>query len=96
MARRELRAVRLRPEVVLEETPAPQRLAAVRARPQADVVVDDEELATGRFVLLHDPAGPEAWEGDLPRRHLRAGRLEPEIAADPLLTQVGWSWLRSR
>src|SRR5205085_91091 len=50
---RGLRAVRLRPEVVLEEVPAPQRIAPFALALSAEVVLDGEELATGRFVLLH-------------------------------------------
>ncbi|MFI5100353.1 MAG: DUF3000 family protein, partial [Actinomycetes bacterium] len=49
-----LRSVRLRPEIDLEETPAPQRLAPHAVALSADVVAaDDSELGTGRFVLLH-------------------------------------------
>ncbi|MGZ4650746.1 MAG: DUF3000 domain-containing protein [Kineosporiaceae bacterium] len=90
---RGLRAVRLRPEVVLEEVPAPQRIAPFALALSADVVVEGEELATGRFVLLHDPAGPEAWDGTFRVVTFARAVLEPELGADPLLGQVGWSWL---
>ena len=93
MAVRRLRDVRLRPEVVLEEVPAPQRIAPFALALSADVVVDDEELATGRFVLLHDPAAPEAWEGTFRVVSFVRAVLEPELGADPMLGQVGWSWL---
>ena len=52
-----------------------------------------DELATGRLVVLHDPAGQEAWGG--PTRlvgYLRAAS-DPEMVADPLLPGVGWAWL---
>lgn len=88
-----LRVARLRPEVALTEVPAPQRIAPYAVALTAAVVAGDEELATGRFVLLHDPATPEPWEGDFRAvTFVRAG-LEPELGADPLLGQVGWSWL---
>ncbi len=90
---RRLRAVRLRPEVVLEEVPAPQRIAPFALALSADAVADGEELATGRFVVLHDPASPEAWEGDFRVVSFVRAALEPELGADPLLGQVGWSWL---
>lgn len=50
-------------------------------------------MATGRFVLLHDPSCPEPWEGAW--RAVTFGRadLEPEFASDPVLADVGWSWL---
>jgi len=88
-----LRAAATRPEVVLEETPAPTRLAPHAAAMTADVLVEDEELATGRLVLLHDPAGHEAWQGTFRLVTYVRADLEPEIAADPMLPGVGWTWL---
>jgi DUF3000 family protein len=90
-----LRSARLRPEVVLEDAPAPQRLAPFSVALTADVVLPgaEAELATGRLVLLHDPDGHEAWHGTLRLVTFVRAELEPEMAADPLLTGVGWSWL---
>ena len=88
-----LRTAVVRPEVVLTEIPAPQRIALHAAALAANVVVGGEELATGRLVLLHDPTGQDAWAGTFRLvTFIRAG-LEPEIAADPLLPGVGWTWL---
>lgn len=88
-----LRATPLRPEVTLEEVPAPQRIAPFALALSADVVSEGDELATGRFVLLHDPAGPEAWEGTYRIvTFVRAG-LESDLGQDLMLGQVGWSWL---
>ena len=63
-ALRDLREVRLRPEVRLTEVPAPSRIAPHAVAMSAEVVTADtrgegDELATGRFVLLYDPSGPE-------------------------------------
>jgi hypothetical protein len=89
-----LRAASPRPEVVLEETPAPQRLAPHAVALTADVSPSgDDELATGRFVLLHDPAGHEAWAGTFRVVTYVRADLEPEMAGDPLLAGVGWAWL---
>jgi hypothetical protein len=88
-----LRATRLRPEVVTEEVPAPQRIAPFAVAISADVVVSGEELASGRFVLLHDPAGQEAWGGVFRAVTFARAALEPELGADPLVGQIGWSWL---
>ncbi|WP_407939590.1 DUF3000 domain-containing protein [Motilibacter aurantiacus] len=88
-----LHGVRVRSEVVLEETAGPQRLAPYSAALTADVVVDDEEAATGRLVLLHDPAGHEAWQGTLRLVAYVRAELEQEMAVDPLLPRVGWAWL---
>jgi Protein of unknown function (DUF3000) len=89
----QFRAARLRPEVVCEEMPAPQRVAPFSAALSADVVVDGAELGTGRIVLLHDPAGNDTWQGTFRCvAYARAG-IEPEMVTDPLLPEVGWSWL---
>ena len=83
----------LRPEVSFDGEPPPRRLAPHAAAVGATVVVAETEIGWGRFVLLYDPVGQEGWEG--PFRviaYLRAA-LDPEIAADPLIGQVGWSWL---
>lgn len=88
-----LRALTFRPELNVEEGPAPQRLAPHAVALTAEFVEDDEELASGRFVLLHDPAGVDAWEGEFRVVVFIKAVLEPDVAADPLLTGVGWTWL---
>jgi hypothetical protein len=88
-----LRAVRLRPEVQIEEVPAPQRIAPFAMAMTADVLVEDDELATGRFVLLHDPTSPESWQGTYRIVTFVRAQLESELGTDPMLGQVGWSWL---
>ncbi|QAY62829.1 DUF3000 domain-containing protein [Xylanimonas allomyrinae] len=88
-----LRRPRLRPEVHLHEVPGPGRVAPWTAALEGDVTVNGLELATGRFVLLHDPAGQETWRGDFRVVTLVRATLEPEMAADPLLAEVAWSWV---
>jgi hypothetical protein len=88
-----LRATVLRSEVTVEEVPAPQRIAPFALALSADVMADGDELATGRFVLLHDPSGPEPWQGTYRIvTFVRAG-LESDLGQDAMLGQVGWSWL---
>ncbi|GGJ77999.1 membrane protein [Pilimelia anulata] len=88
-----LRAHRPRAEITLAEVPAPQRLAPYAFALGAEVHRDDVEVATGRLILLHDPVGHEAWEGTLRLVTYLSADLEPELAADPMLPGVGWSWL---
>ena len=88
-----LRAVRFRPELTIDEGPAPQRLAPHAVALTADFIEDDEELASGRFVLLHDPDGVDAWEGHFRAVVFLRATLEPDLATDPLLTGVAWAWL---
>ncbi len=89
----ELRAARLRPEIYVEEMPAPQRIAPFAAALSADVTIDGDEIGTGRLVLLHDPAGNDAWEGTFRCVSYVRAELDPEQVTDPLLREVGWSWL---
>jgi hypothetical protein len=91
-----LRSVTPRPEVLLEETPAPQRLAPHAVALSADVLAPHDpetELGTGRLVLLYDPAGHEAWEGTFRVVTYVRAELDHDMAADPMLPGVGWAWL---
>jgi len=88
-----LRSATLRPEVFCEEMPAPQRIAPYAAALSADVTVDDTDVGTGRIILLHDPAGNDAWEGTFRCVAYVRCDIEPDLVADPLLAQVGWTWL---
>ncbi len=82
-----------RPEIVLEDAPAPSKLAPFAHAMGGTVSRDGDEVATGRLILLHDPAGHEAWDGTLRLVTYVTAELESEIASDPLLSQVAWSWL---
>lgn len=88
-----LHAAPLRPEVVVDEIPAPQRIAPHAHALSGDVEVGGVDVATGRFILLHDPAGNEAWNGTFRCVTFARAEVESEMAADPALTSVGWSWL---
>ena len=92
-----LHGVELRPEVSIEETPAPQRLSPFAVAIQAEVLLanddDADEAASGRFVLLHDPDGQEPWDGQFRLVTFAKGTVELDIASDPMLTEVAWSWL---
>lgn len=88
-----LRSVRPRAEIALEEVPAPQRLAPYGFALSGTVLRRGDEVATGRLILLHDPAGHEAWDGTLRLVTYVTAELEPELATDVLLPAVGWSWL---
>jgi hypothetical protein len=89
----QLRAARLRPEVLCEEMPAPQRIAPFSAALTADLNVGGEEVGGGRIVLLYDPAGNDAWLGSFRCVAYARADIDPELGADPMLAAVGWSWL---
>jgi hypothetical protein len=84
---------RLRPEVVAEPMPAPQRIAPFSAALSADVVIDGRDVGAGRLVLLHDPAGNDTWGGTFRCVAYARAEIEPEMVSDSLLAAVGWSWL---
>jgi hypothetical protein len=91
-----LESVRVRDEATVESIRPPQRLAPYSYALSVDVTPlrgDDRDGATGRLVLLHDPAGFEAWEGELRLVGYASAELSADMAGDPLLPQVGWSWL---
>ena len=78
--------------------PAPSRIAPYALALSAEVstggIADEgEELASGRFVLLHDPSAPESWDGIWRAVTFARAEMEPELANDPMLGAVGWSWL---
>jgi hypothetical protein len=53
----------------------------------------DAEAASGRMILLYDPEGVSAWGGNLRIVVFATCELERDIAVDPLLPDVAWSWL---
>lgn len=77
----------------LQEVAAPKRLAPFAVAVAAEVGRGDDQVASGRFVVLHDPAGQDGWRGDTRVVAFVSADVEAEMAADPALAQVGWSWL---
>ena len=107
-ALRSLRAAVGRPELRLQEIPAPARLAPYAVALEAEVLdpasrrvgldegadaASSPELATGRFILLHDPEPPTVWKGTFRVVTYIRAQLEPEMAEDSLLGSVAWTWL---
>jgi hypothetical protein len=90
---KDLAAASWRPELLVEEIPAPQRIAPFSAAVTADVLVNGDEVGSGRLVLLHDPAGNASWQGTFRCVTFARADVDPEMVTDPLLASVGWSWL---
>jgi hypothetical protein len=89
-----LRRTKVRPEIRVEPIRPPQRLAPWTYALSAEIPSrDGGELATGRLVLLYDPDGVEAWDGVLRLVAFASAEIEPDMGGDPLLPEVGWSWL---
>ena len=84
----------LRPEFSLEEVPAPQRLAPHSIALAVEAVdSDDEELAVGRFIVLHDPEGQDTWDGTFRVVSFVRAPMESDVVTDDLFDEVAWSWL---
>jgi hypothetical protein len=81
------------PGFSFEDVPAPKRLAPYASAIAATVERDGADVAWGRLVLLYDPDGQEGWDGMFRLVAYIRADVEPEMAADPLLGEVGWSWL---
>lgn len=82
-----------RREVSVQEVPAPRRLAPHALALSAEVTRDGHEVASGRFVVLHDPQGQEGWLGTTRVVAFASADVEPDMGADPALAAVGWQWL---
>lgn len=88
-----------RPGVRLARIEAPSGLASHAVAMSADVLghtapgQPEGELATGRFVLLHEPGGDPLWRGRFRIVTYIRARLDPEMGNDQLLASVAWTWL---
>ena len=80
-------------DLLFEDVQAPKRLAPYATAIAATVQRDGADVAWGRLVLLYDPDGQDGWDGAFRLVAYIRAEVEPEIAADPLLGEVGWSWL---
>lgn len=89
-----LRALSLRPEVSYTEIPAPARLAPYSVALSGEILDSEgDESGSGRFIVLHDPDGVVEWDGEFRVVSFVRAVVEPELASDPMMTDVGWSWL---
>ena len=86
---------RQRPEIAFDSQPPPRKLAPFAVAIGATVAEAgaDNDVAWGSMVVLYDPAGQPGWAGPFRIVAYVRAELEPEIAADPLIGQVGWTWL---
>ncbi len=96
-AKTSIRGATLRSDLTVSEIAAPTEVAPYSVALAADVRErvhgEDSELGTGRFILLHDPAGQVAWGGTFRVVCFAQAPLETDIGTDPFLAEVTWSWL---
>ncbi|QEW00076.1 DUF3000 domain-containing protein [Microbacterium caowuchunii] len=91
-----VRAVTLRRDLTVHEIPAPAGLAPHALALAGDIRPEpsgESLYGTGRFLLLHDPAEPDAWGGPWRVVCFAQAPLDSDIGVDPLVADVAWSWL---
>lgn len=92
-----LAGVRVRPEIVLEHIPAPQRLApwahAIGASVSEIDGGEEVEIASARFIVLYDPEGHETWHGTTRCVGYLSAETDEELVDDTMFSEVAWSWL---
>lgn len=90
-----LETARTRPEVEVGALPAPARLAPFSHAVSVTLYAAgrEDEAASGRLILLYDPDAVATWGGTLRVVVFATCELDIEIAQDPLLPDVTWSWL---
>ncbi len=81
--------------LILDEAPAPRRMAPFAAALTAETehTAGGSPAASGRLVLLHDPSGQEAWDGDFRVVMMVRACLDEDMSSDPALGTTAWSWL---
>ncbi len=78
----------------VEEIGSPQRIAPYSVALGGELGAGGTApLSSGRFILLHDPLGNDAWQGIFRIVSYTRAAVDLEMVADPLLPEVAWSWL---
>lgn len=93
-AMRELAKMQWRRDLSVEEIGSPQRIAPHAVAISAELGDDAEPVATGRLILLHDPAGNQSWGGTFRIVSYVRAEFDLDMVTDPLMPEVAWSWLR--
>jgi hypothetical protein len=100
----QLRSAQFRPELLVRDIAAPERIAAESFALAADVrfgpdqhlserVDGDSPYGAGRLILMRDPELAKDWGGEFRIVCFAQAPLEVEIGLDPFLAEVAWSWL---
>jgi hypothetical protein len=74
-------------------TPLHGPAAMNRAASGVESAEDAIELATGRFILLHDPEGSAVWDGEFRIVTYIRAQLDAEMGNDAMIGSVAWTWL---
>ncbi|MDR1430869.1 MAG: DUF3000 domain-containing protein [Propionibacteriaceae bacterium] len=88
-----MKSMSWRAELVIEEIPAPSKIAPFSVAIEAELSLPDSGLSNGQLVLLYDPQGNESWDGEFRCVTFSRSDVDQEMVVDPLLVDVGWLWL---
>ena len=91
-----IQATHLRPGIELEEIPAPIRTAPYAVAIEGAVTspdAADDANAFGRYIVLYDPDGQPGWQGEFRVVTVVKADLDQELANDPMLADIAWSWV---
>lgn len=82
------------PGIHLSEVPSPRALAPFTAALSLHTEAESQDmpLATGRFVVLHDPNGQVGWNGTFRLVAQMRTQIDADMGADPLLSEALWHW----
>lgn len=80
------------------QIPPPSQIAPWSVALQAEIndsptLDPDYHRGFAKFVVLHDPAGQSTWNGTFRIVMHAQAPIDPQMAEDPLLGEVAWSWL---
>lgn len=92
--RRDVADFKWRSELTVAEMPSPQRIAPYSLAIEADIDSQGTEIGSARLVILHDPEGSPAWDGRYRCVAYVRCDVDIDMATDPLLADVGWTWLK--
>lgn len=85
--------MQIRPEIEVTAGPGRPSLAPYGLTLTAAVVVGEHECGDGKLLILHDPAGQEAWRGTWRIALFASAELDQEMVGDPMLLEMGWTWV---
>ncbi|SDD05406.1 Protein of unknown function [Sanguibacter gelidistatuariae] len=91
-----LRSAATRSGLLLREVPGPTRVAPYAVALTGSLLrpgADDDDLADGRFIVLHDPDGQADWQGTFRVVTLVRAEVDTDMGVDPLLNEVAWTWM---
>ncbi len=97
-----MESVEFRKDLTVRTIPSPTGVAPFSRAMAANVLASHDDTGhapadsihgAGRFILLYDPSEPDSWGGAFRVVCFAQAPLESEIALDPFLADVTWSWL---